>query len=124
MSPQKDQVKEIAAAGPDGFPAILLKTCISSLCEALCKFWRNSLAIGEVPPSCKNATIIPSIYKGKSRAFQKNYRPIAWTSQLIKVFEKVVRKHMVSLMEEHDLFNPSQHGFGRGRSCLGQLIDH
>ena len=117
------ELSDNAAAGPDGFPAILLKRCRSSLSGPLGKIWRKSLASGEVPPSCKNATIIP-IHKGKSRAVPKNYRPVALTSQLIKVFEKVVRKHMVSFMEEHDLFNPSQHGFRRGRSCLSQLIDH
>ena len=122
----REAMKELsdnAAAGPDGFPAILLKRCCFNLCAPLGKIWRKSLQDGVVPPICKTATIIP-IHKGKSRAAPKNYRPVALTSQLIKVFEKVVRKHMVAFMEEHNLLNQSQHGFRRGRSCLSQLIDH
>ena len=43
---------------------------------------------------------------------------------MIKVFEKVVRNHLVSYLQEHDLLNPGQHGFRSGRSCLSQLISH
>ena len=35
-----------------------------------------------------------------------------------------MRKAIVEYMEEHSLFNPSQHGFRIGRSCLSQLISH
>ena len=31
---------------------------------------------------------------------------------------------MVAYMEENELFNPGQHGFRQGRSCLSQLIAH
>ena len=78
---------------------------------------------GLVPATCKFANIIP-IHKGKSRAEAKNYRPVALTSLLIKIFEKVIRKQLVSFMEEHHLFNQSQHGFRSGRSCLSQLLAH
>ena len=78
---------------------------------------------GHIPQILKTANVIP-IHKGGSRGVPKNYRPIALTSHLIKVFEKVLRKRIVEYMERHDLFNPSQHGFRFGRSCLSQLIAH
>ena len=78
---------------------------------------------GEIPLILKTANIIP-IYKGGSRGEPANYRPVALTSHLIKVFERVVRKHIVDYMEENNLFNPGQHGFRSGRSCLSQLIAH
>ena len=59
-----------------------------------------------------------------SRGVPANYRPVALTSHLIKLFEKIVRKQMVAYMEENELFNPRQHGFRQGRSCLSQLIAH
>ena len=49
---------------------------------------------------------------------------MALTSHLIKLFERVLRKHIVAYMEEHNLFNPGQHGFRHGRSCVSQLIAH
>ena len=112
-----------AAPGPDGFPAILLKRCRNALSSPLAKIWRNSLKQGEIPEVCKSAFITP-IHKGKSKAVPKNYRPVALTSHLIKVFEKVIRKKIVQFLQEHNLFNLSQHGFLQGRSCLSQLLCH
>ena len=112
-----------AAAGPDGFPAILLKKCCSALCSPLASIWRKSLIEGKVPSICKQALIIP-VHKGKSRSLPQNYRPIALTSHLVKVFEKVVRQNLVRFMDQHELFNHSQHGFRGGRSCLSQLLNH
>ena len=112
-----------AAAGPDGFPAILLKRCCSALSSPLAGIWRQSLVEGVVPGICKHALIVP-VYKGKSRSLPQNYRPIALTSHLVKVFEKVVRSNLVKFMEQHRLFNHSQHGFRGGRSCLSQLLNH
>ena len=112
-----------SAAGPDGIPAVLLNKCAAALAPPLAEIWRKSLHEGEVPSLLKSALIVP-IHKGKSKAQAKNYRPVALTSQLCKVFEKVVRKWMVDFMEQHSLFNPNQHGFRAGRSCLSQLLSH
>ena len=54
----------------------------------------------------------------------KNYRPVALTSHLIKIFERVLRKFMVAYMEENNLLNPGQLMFRQGRSCLSQLLAH
>lgn len=112
-----------AAAGPDGFPAVLLKKCCSALSSPLANIWRQSLIEGKVPDICKRALTIP-VHKGKSRSLPQNYRPIALTSHLVKVFEKVVRQNLVRFMDQHELFNRSQHGFRGGRSCLSQLLNH
>ena len=121
-----DAIKEVStnsAAGPDEFPAMILKQCSNAIVTPLCMIWRKSLSTGVIPAQCKMANIVP-IHKGKSRAIPKNYRPVALTSLLIKVFEKVIRRHLVSYMEETHQFNPSQHGFRGGRSCLSQLLEH
>ena len=118
-----EELSANAAPGPDGFPAILLKKCSTALSLPLARIWRTSLRNGEIPPICKSATITP-IHKGKSRAAPKNYRPVALTSHLIKIFEKIIRKRIVEFMDENLLFNHSQHGFRGGRSCLSQLLSH
>ena len=120
-----EEISYNSAAGPDGYPAILLKNCRQALSRPLYIIWRQSMNTGVIPKLCKFAHIVP-IYKGKSvsRSTAKSYRPVALTSQLIKTFEKVVRRHIVAFMEKHSLFNISQHGFRMGRSCLSQLIEH
>ena len=46
------------------------------------------------------------------------------TSHIIKIFERIVQKKIVNHLESIKQFNPGQHGFRRGRSCLSQLLDH
>ena len=105
-----DELSSNAAAGIDGFPAILLKKCKEVLSYPLYIFWRKCLDQGHIPPSLKRSLITP-IHKGDSRALPANYRPIALTSHVIKIFEKIIRKHVVEFMNKHNLFNDNQHGF-------------
>ena len=74
-----------SAAGPDGVPAILLKTCRKELSQPIFHLWRSSLDSGCIPPELLLVLISP-IHKGGSRAVAKNYRPVALTYHLIKVF--------------------------------------
>ena len=117
-----NELSPSSSAGPDGFPAMLLKKCKDELSFPLCLLWKKSLEIGLVPTELKNCTITP-IHKGGSRSLAANYRPVALTSHVIKIFEKVLRNHIVNHMNKNDLFNPNQHGFRSGRSCLSQLLE-
>ena len=117
------ELSPTSAAGPDGVPAILLMNCRLVISRPLALLWGKSLQDGKIPAICKTANIVP-IHKGKSRAVPANYRPVALTSQLIKIFEKVVRRKIVSHLDRHNSFNISQHGFRAGRSCVSQLLSH
>ena len=85
--------------------------------------WRKCLNNGVTPEDLKIAHII-TIFKDGHQGLASNYRPIALTSHLIKIFEKIVRNGMVKYMDKNNLFNDSQHGFRIGRSCLTQLLSH
>ena len=118
-----DEIRDNAAAGLDGFPAILLKKCKAALAKALALIWKESFKIGQIPKILIKSLIAP-IHKGGSKAIPKQYRPVALTSHLIKVFEKVIKKKLVAYLEENQLFKSGQHGFRAGRSCLSQLLSH
>lgn len=111
-----------SASGPDGLPIILLQKCLP-FANALFIFWKKCWDEGITLPSLKQPVVIP-IHKGGSKGVPAHYRPISLTSHIIKIFERVVRKEMVIYIEENGLFNPSQHGFRIGRSCLSQLLSH
>ena len=68
--------------------------------------------------------LVCPIHKGGSRASPKNYRPVALTSHLTKVFERVVRKVLVTHLERNSLLPDSQHGFRALRSTLTQLLTY
>ena len=87
-----DAIKTISqnsSGGADEFPAILLKQCSKSLARALQLLYKASLKTGEIPIDLKRAIITP-IYKRGSRNLPKNYRPVALTSHLIKIQEKIL----------------------------------
>ena len=87
-------------------------------------YWSRSLDTGYIPTLLKSSTITPIYKDGPIKHQAKNYRPVALTSHLIKVFEKLLRNHLIQYIESHGLMNPNQHGFRAGRSCLSQLLQH
>ena len=117
------ELKDNSSAGPDGFPAIFLRKCASVLCTPLLIIWRASLNEGIVPNLLKQAIIAP-IYKGGDRGCPSNYRPIALTSHIVKLFEKVVARAIRQFLDDTNQTNDGQHGFRGGRSCLSQLLEH
>ena len=118
-----DELHNTSASGPDGIAAILMKRTKMSISKPLFTLWRACLDQGVTPASLKIAHIIP-IHKGGHQGLAVNYRPIALTSHIIKIFEKVLRNKLVPYLESNNLFNPTQHGFRLGRSCLSQLLEH
>ena len=118
-----DEINENSSCADHNIPAIVLKKCKSVLCNPIKLLWQDSFATGQVPAFYKEQTIAP-IYKKGSKSNAENYRPISLTSHVIKIFERILRKNLVSYLEENkSLFN-KQHGFRPGKSCLSQLLSH
>ena len=119
-------IKEInadSAPGPDGIPPILLKNCAKEFCHPLKIIWEESFERGCVPMFYKETLITP-LYKKGDRARAVNYRPVALTSHVIKVYERILRSVMVDYIDRNGLLCDNQHGFRSGRSCLTQLLSH
>ena len=112
-----------SACGPDGIPAILLKQCKLELCKPINLIWSESFQSGVVPKFYKASYVTP-IYKKGSRAIAVNYRPVSLTSHVMKIYERILRKKIVSFLEANRILCPNQHGFRSGRSCLTQMLSH
>ena len=78
---------------------------------------------GCIPAELLLVLICP-IFKGGSRSLPKNYRPVTLTSHLIKVFERVFRKHLVNYIEVNNLLPDGQHGARPMRSTFTQLLSN
>ena len=118
-----DDIKPHAAPGPDEIPPIVLKQCKEQLATPIHLIWSRSLASGSVPKCYKRSLVTP-LYKKGSRALPSNYRPVSLTSHVIKLYERVVRKQLVTHLTSNNLMCRKQHGFQAGKSCLTQLLDH
>ena len=117
------KLKTSFAAGADGVPASLLKNCRRELSKPLFILWRASLDQGLIPADLLLVLISP-VHKGGSRGLPKNYRPVALTSHIVKVFERVMRRALVKHLEENGLLPNGQHGFRAFRSTLTQLLSY
>ena len=118
-----NKLDKCSAAGPDKFPALILKECQNQLAPVISDLWRISFDTGQIADKFKSQSVIPVFKKG-SKAVAANYRPVSLTSHLIKVFERVLCSKVVEYIEANNLINPNQHGFRSGHSCLTQLLNH
>ena len=109
-------------AGPDGLPSLLLRKCASSLCVPITILWRKSFNQGLIPSVLKKSFINPKFKTGGSKNNPASFRPLSWTSQLSKIFEKLLKKFLTSHLENGNLLGNFQHGFRKNRSCLSQML--
>ncbi|CAH2094107.1 unnamed protein product [Euphydryas editha] len=109
------------SSGPDGIPAMVLKQCAPELCPVLTRLFALSYHTRQVPSSWKTAHVHPVPKKG-DRSDPSNYRPIAITSLLSKVMERVINTKLLRYLEEHDLISDRQYGFRHGRSTGDLLV--
>ena len=117
-------IKSDSTAGPDHFPAILLKECGKELSEPLYILWRHSLDNGDIALLLRKAIVCPIQKPNTQRSHPKSYRPVSLTSHIIKTFERVMRTNIVNFLQENQLLPKNQHGFIAGRSTLSQLLNH
>ncbi|KAJ2947549.1 hypothetical protein O0L34_g17337 [Tuta absoluta] len=109
------------ASGPDGIPARVLRLCAPELSPVLTRLFRLSLKERTVPGAWKLANVQPVPKKG-DRADPAHYRPIAITSILCKVMERVLNSKLLTYLEDNDLLSDRQYGFRRGRSTGDLLV--
>ena len=79
------------AAGPDNIRPAVLKHCADELTPVLTYIFNWSLQLSTVPDCLKSAVVIPVPKKGKATCLN-DYRPVALTSVVMKVFERIVSK--------------------------------
>ena len=77
---------------------------------------------GAIPKLWEKSVIIPVLKQGKPRSDVNNYRPIALTSHVCKLMEKIIQQRLVYYCEKSDIIPINQAGFRKGRSTTDQLI--
>ena len=113
------------APGPDGTANEHLRhlgpIAQGALLDLINASWRES----SVPHEWKNANIIPIPKSGKDKRMVTSYRPIALTSHVSKLVERMVLARLTLIAEEKKLIPAEQVGFRAGRSVedsLGRLV--
>jgi len=81
----------------------------------------NSLQNHVVPVDWRAGNISP-IFKKGNKTDASNYRPISLNSIVCKLFESIIRDHIVQFFVANNLFSSKQYGFIRGRSTVLQML--
>ena len=109
------------AAGDDNIPYDIIRKLGPKAKEfILCLY--NKVWMGEqIPQRWRTAVIKPLLKEGKDPKSPGSFRPIALTSCLGKLLEKIVADRMSSYLEEHGLLNENQAGFRKERCTTDQI---
>ncbi|GBL85216.1 RNA-directed DNA polymerase from mobile element jockey [Araneus ventricosus] len=108
--------------GPDGIHYNMLKNLSeNSLCSILTLFNRiwNKKAF---PASWREAVVIPIPKIGKDPQNSSNYRPIALTSCLCKLLERMVNECLVYILQKKNILSEFQSGFRYRRSPQDDVL--
>ena len=108
--------------GPDNVHPKLLRYLApnTDFVLALTKLFQACVENECIPLDWKMAHIVPIHKKGPLNE-KGNYRPISLTSVICKMYEKLLRDHILNQIELK--ICPEQHGFVPGKSCLSNLLE-
>ncbi len=83
------------AGGPDGITGRVRRSCADQLAGLFTSKFNESLATSVVPTSFKKSVIIP-VPKNSKPSCLNDYRPVALTLTVMKVFERLLKNHNCS----------------------------
>ncbi len=83
------------AVGPNGITGRVLRSCADQLAGLFTSIFNESLATSVVLTYFKKSVIIP-VPKNNKPSCLNDYRPVALTSIVMKVFERLVKNHICS----------------------------
>ena len=106
--------------GPDGIPAIVIKSCTSELAPVLNKLFQLSYNLGIFPCSWKLAHSFP-IPPKVDKSNPSNYCPIAIASLISKTKGTIITIQLLAFLETNNLLSEHQYRFRQSRST-GDLL--
>jgi hypothetical protein len=115
------RLKTGKSAGGDGIYNEMLKNIPLCTVKTLLTLINDSWRTGECPVDWRTAIIIPILKPRKPANCPESYRPVALTSCIAKVMERLVADRLSYFLESKGLLSPCQAGFRRGRSTEEQL---
>ena len=108
--------------GPDlihyEFLRHLPEETLQILLDIINDYWKN----GTFPESWRVALILPIPKAGKDLLYPENYRPIALTSCICKVVERMVNERLIWYLDKNKILSRQQCGFRSNRGTVDHLV--
>lgn len=113
-----NSLKTRGGIGPDEPYAI--KMCVNTITWPLWLLYKRTFEMGLIPKKMKTSRIVPVFKKGRTNDIT-NYRIIAISSIILKIFERAMVYQLTSIIEPH--ISNAQHGFRNKRSVITNLMN-
>ena len=117
-----DKLNIWKSMGPDEIHPKLIRTLSnkSEFIYAVTDLFQKCYDSGELPAVWKQANIT-ALHKKNEKSKASNYRPISLTCVLSKIFEKIVRNHILN--HTAPMITTDQHGFRPRKSSVSNLLE-
>lgn len=109
-----------SGAGPDGLSPFIVKKCIDSMLWPIWMLYQKTFDHGCIPTELKLSRVVPVFKKGDKKDVS-NYRVVAISPVVLKVFEIAVKNRLMIIVEPK-ICN-AQHGFRPKRSVTTNLLN-
>ena len=116
------QCKNGTAPGEDMITYEMLKHFPPTSLEIILELYNRIWETGLLPKEWKHSIVLPFVKPGKDPSSPDSYRPIALTSALCKIMERMITNRLNWFMESNKLFNPMQTGFRKNKSTLDHIM--
>ena len=108
--------------GKDEICYVMLRNLSDYSLNRLLKLYNKIWLEGQLPKAWKEAVIVPVGKPGKDLTCPGNYRPIALTSHLGKVMEKMIVNRLTYYVESKRLLSSFQSGFRHSRGTMDPVV--
>lgn len=115
-----DSLKWKSGAGPDELSPFVIEKCVSAIVRPIWLLHQKIFDSGLIPVALKTSRVVPVFKKGQ-KSDVTNYRVIAISSIIMKIFE-IAMKTQLTMIVEPKLTN-AQHGFRANRSVQTNLLN-
>ena len=110
-----------SAPGHDNLHYSMIRHLSDRAQNFLLHLYNQIWLLGEFPIAWRRAIVICFCKPNKDPTNTSSYRPIALTSALCKLLEKIINARLTYYLEENNYLSPNQYGFRKDRSCVDSL---
>ena len=119
----EEQIKKAnraSAAGPDDLPMLAFSVTAHIIAPILAVAFTLINQSGQIPEAFKQSKV-KLIFKKKDKSDMANYRPIAMSNQIGKIWERCLNSMIILHLEANGLISNSQEGFRPNRGTDSNL---
>ena len=109
------------APGEDNVHYIMIRNLADSATKLLLHIYNKVYIEHLFPDKWSRAILLPFLKPNKNPRLVNSYRPIALTSCLCKILEKVINLRLMYFLERHNFLSKFQIGFRKMRSTVDAL---